>query len=347
MHDGIYRRKDSPFWWASWSENGKTVRRSTGIRITNDPRGTEAKRVRAGLLAGGYQPAAEPGYRWIDIVGQYIADNRARWRPATQMEYRHALKKLVAFFGEDSGLQTRSDVKVYIREQLKTLAPGSVNIHITLMRAAYSHARVEMELDIPNPWERRTLPVNNERGRYLTREEADRLIAAAETSKARYLSDFIRLALNTGLRHRELLGLTWDRIDLEAGTIAFEGEDQKNGKRAVIPINSGARIALMNRLAKRDGDRVFACKGRPIISVKNAFMMARTRAGLPDVCIHDLRRTFGSWLVQSGVSIHAVSGLLRHSDIRITARVYAHLGIEEYREAASVLDAAPKLRVIK
>ena len=63
------------------------------------------------------------------------------------------------------------------------------------------------------------------------------------------------------------------------------------------------------------------------------------RAGLEDTHPHDLRRTFGSWLVQAGVSIQAVSALLRHSDIRITDRVYAHLSPESLREAVAVLNA--------
>ena len=48
-------------------------------------------------------------------------------------------------------------------------------------------------------------------------------------------------------------------------------------------------------------------------------------ADLENVHPHDLRRTFGSWLVQSGIGIERVSALLRHGDVAITARVYAHL----------------------
>lgn len=344
MHDGIYKRNDSPYWWASWTENGRTIRKSTGIRITDDPRGTNAKRIRASLLTGEYQSVIER--RWIDLVGQYISDKRAAWRPNTMREYRHALRHLVAFFGEHSGLQSRAEVKAYLRHAQTTLAPGSINTHVALMNGAYRHGITELELDIVNPWERRALRVDNARARYLTREEAEKLVTAAEESRAWYLADFIRLALNTGLRHGELLALTWDRVDMDAGTITFDTMDQKNGKRATLPINAGARLALGRLLAKRQGSHVFHQHGRKLDAIDGAFHGARARAGLPDVKIHDLRRTFGSWLVQSGVSIHAVSGLLRHSDIRITARVYAHLGVEEFREAAAVLDAPPRLKVV-
>jgi integrase len=73
--------------------------------------------------------------------------------------------------------------------------------------------------------------------------------------------------------------------------------------------------------------------------VKKSFAKAVRQAGLEDVHPHDLQRTLGSWLVQAGVSIQAVSALLRHSDIRITDRIYAHLSPESLREAVDVLNA--------
>ena len=53
---------------------------------------------------------------------------------------------------------------------------------------------------------------------------------------------------------------------------------------------------------------------------------------------HDLRRTCGSWLVQAGVSLHEVAKLLRHSDVRVTEKIYAHLAPENLAKAVSVLD---------
>ncbi|WP_217994913.1 tyrosine-type recombinase/integrase [Methylogaea oryzae] len=79
-------------------------------------------------------------------------------------------------------------------------------------------------------------------------------------------------------------------------------------------------------------------EGERIASIKKGFASAVKAAGLDDVHPHDLRRTFGSWLVQAGVPIQAVSSLLRHSDIRITDRVYAHLSPVTLKSAVDVLD---------
>jgi integrase len=75
-----------------------------------------------------------------------------------------------------------------------------------------------------------------------------------------------------------------------------------------------------------------------IASIKKAFANAVEQADLKDVHPHDLRRTCGSWLVQAGVPIQTVSKLLRHSDIRVTDQVYAHLAPTTVRAAVEVLN---------
>jgi integrase len=72
--------------------------------------------------------------------------------------------------------------------------------------------------------------------------------------------------------------------------------------------------------------------------VKKGFFACAAEAGLPELHPHDLRQIFGSWLVQAGVGIKRVSRLLRHSDVAITARVYAHPRASDLAEAATILD---------
>ena len=78
--------------------------------------------------------------------------------------------------------------------------------------------------------------------------------------------------------------------------------------------------------------------GSRIDSVKKGFAACVADAELNDVHPHDLRRTFGSWLVQAGVGIERVSGLLRHGDVAITARVYAHLRPSDLAATVAILD---------
>lgn len=144
-----------------------------------------------------------------------------------------------------------------------------------------------------------------------------------------------------------MLGLEWSRVDRQANLIYLGAEHQKNGKVGSVPLNQEARAAIASRARFRaqhcpEARWVFCTrKGGRIASVKKGFALAAERAGLKDVHPHDLRRTFGSWLVQSGVDIRRVSDLMRHSDIRVTARVYAHLAPGDLVAAVEVLDRTP------
>ncbi len=184
--------------------------------------------------------------------------------------------------------------------------------------------------------------------RWLSREDASRLVMVAEKQKrAPHLVEFLEIALHTGMRRGEILGLEWRRVDLSAGLVYFQGEHQKNGKLGSVPLNDTAKAAMQRLQAFRNkhcptSEWVFAHRdGSQIQSVKRAFATACRVAGIKDFRIHDLRHCCAAWLVQSGVSIRAVAELLRHADIRVTMR-YAHLSPETVRAAVSVLDTGSR-----
>jgi integrase len=111
-----------------------------------------------------------------------------------------------------------------------------------------------------------------------------------------------------------------------------------------VPLNREAKAALLAQANRRaqiapSSPWVF-CRGdgSRIVNVKKGFAAVVQRAGLKDVHPHDLRRTFGSWLIQQGVGIERVCDLMRHSDISVTYSVYAYLRLDDLTEAVSVLD---------
>ena len=361
-NDGIYKRPDSRYWWALYTDSGgATVRRSTGIRIDHDPRGTAARAVRQEYL---FEPApysTKPPSEWLweELAEVYVPELKKRIRPSTFQRYKTALIVLAAHFEGTPAVSTGAQVKAWIRGQVnREYAASTINLNIAVMQGMYSWAIKELDWDIINPWAARTITPDNERNRYLTVEEVDRLMESVkECSTAYYLVDYLILALNTGFRPQELLKLTWDRVNLDNGTFTFEkakaknvAADQKNGRYSVIPINANARQALLSRREAQKGvvtRWVFTNRaGHQLKDVGFAFREAVKRAGLEDVQQRDLRRTFASRLVQADVPIQAVSELLRHADIQITHKIYAHLSDENLRNAAAVLDTPPKLKVI-
>lgn len=258
-------------------------------------------------------------------------------------------KQLYPFFsGRILSELTAQDVRNYIANRVQAGAtPGTLNREIELLSSAFNWARQELDWDIPNPAQGRRLKEPPGRDRWLRKAEAEALIKSASMEpKAPHLADFIRLALYTGMRSGEILGLEWRRVDLQAGLIHLEAtnHNQKNGKVGTVPLNKPAREAIVSRARFRakhcPGSPWVFCdaKGNRIANIRHGFGNAVKRAGIAPCTPHDLRRTCGSWLVQAGVSIQSVSELLRHSDIRITASIYAHLAPENAREAVRALE---------
>ena len=94
----------------------------------------------------------------------------------------------------------------------------------------------------------------------------------------------------------------------------------------------------LNREHLRVFHRCGSSRIERIERIEKGFAACAADAGLTDVHSHNLRRTFGSWLVQSGVGIERVSELLRHGSVAITASVYAHLRPDDQASAAAILD---------
>lgn len=344
--DGIYKRADSPYWWACLPRSGGgSTRRSTGISIAEDPEGLKAVAVRAQWRAAGHTLKTGEGASFDDLLLAYlreVADHKRaarRYHSAAKALFPHFTGRLLA----DIGAQ---EVRAYIAHRLaQGRQPGCINRELGLMSGAMRWAKEELEWDIGNPWRTRFLRESPPRTRFLSREEAAALIAAADgLQKAPHLGDYLRLMLATGLRPGEALGLTWDRVDLSRRLIRFQIGDQKNGQASTIPLNDTARAALLGRARFRashcPGSPWVFCnhQGARFLEVRTGFETACRLAGIEDLHPHDLRRTFGSWLVQSGIGIDRVSKLLRHGDVGLTARVYAHLRPQDLADAAATLD---------
>jgi len=137
------------------------------------------------------------------------------------------------------------------------------------------------------------------------------------------------IAINTDLRRAELLGLTWESVDLSRCVLRLE--ITKSGKRRELPLNDDSYRALVSQEPKTAG-RVFRTR-----SIRTAFDNAVVVAKLDDVTFHTLRHTFASWAMMRGVSLKELQELLGHSSLAMTMR-YAHLAPEHLRTAVSRLE---------
>ena len=323
--DGIYRRKDSPYWWASYTDaGGRRTRRSTGT----------ADRREADALLSQWRVEAHKGRHWgeqptrtfDELMLEYLRTVTPTKRGGAERD-RYSIKRLAPHFtGRELHTLNAADVTAYIaKRRLGRAAPGTIAKELGALSAALNWARRDLGWDVSNPVQGRKPREPEGRIRWITRPEAVALLnAATKESRASHLVDFIRLALHTGMRSGEMLGLEWNRVDLGRNLVYLGSEHQKNGKVGSVPLNREARATILARARYRaescpSSPWVFAHKdGSRIKAVKRSFASACRRAGIADFRIHDLRHTCAAWLVQAGVSIREVAELLRHSDIRIT-----------------------------
>jgi integrase len=191
-----------------------------------------------------------------------------------------------------------------------------------------------------NPAKGITFFPEQSRDRWLTPVELPRLIKAINEEDV-YARSAIWLALLVGLRKNELLSLEWSRIDLERLEITVY--ETKNTKPLYLPISSEV-LAVIDGIPKVEGNQyLFAGRkeGTHLKDFKRQWDRVRKKAGVTDVRWHDLRRTLGSWLAQSGNTLHLIAKILNHKDIR-TTQVYARFAQDDMKEA---LDANSKKMV--
>ncbi len=163
------------------------------------------------------------------------------------------------------------------------------------------------------------------RVRFLSDEERLRLLEACKASDSAILYTVGLLALSTGARRMELLGLPWKDVDLQRGVIILH--ETKNGERRVLTL-SGHALELMKQYEKiRDlsCDLVFPGKNlKKPIDIRSPWETALKRAGITNFRFHDLRHSAASYLAINGASLSEISEVLGHKTLQRVKR-YAHL----------------------
>jgi integrase len=173
----------------------------------------------------------------------------------------------------------------------------------------------------------------NERQRFLTAEETDRLIASLAEDENRATAHAIMLLLLTGARRREITLAKWEQVDWTRRALLVSLS--KSGKPRTIALNTAAMAVLKSIPRDLACPYIFPTR---LIGIYNPWDRIRRRAGLADVRLHDLRHSFASLLVNQGVSLYVVQGLLGHASPRMTQR-YAHLAPQTLLHAAETVSS--------
>lgn len=326
-----------------YRKGGRTRRASIGRHgtITADQARARAKEI-MGELVKGENPVEDIARNRraptvAALCDRFLTDHVAhRCKPRTQGEYRRAVEKFIkpamgAF--KVAHLERRDIAELHHRHRA---IPYQANRTLQVLSKMFNMAEIwGLRPDGSNPC--RHVPKYQEakRERFLSREELQRLgqvLTAVEQggTETPQVAAAFRLLILTGCRLSEIQTLQW-RFLTAAG---MELPDTKTGARR-IPLPQAAR-AVLSALPQLPGNPyVFAgaVPGQYVTDLQKPWRRIRARAGLQGVRIHDLRHTYASNAVSSGMPIQMVGRLLGHSQIQTTMR-YAHLADDPVRAAA-------------
>ncbi|MBA3584517.1 MAG: tyrosine-type recombinase/integrase [Gemmatimonadetes bacterium] len=212
--------------------------------------------------------------------------------------------------------------------------PVEANRVLELVRAMLNRAREWGHLPEagPNPAGRVERFPEHSRERFLTRDELPRVIVAINEERNVYVRAVLLFLLLTGLRKGEALSIRWEDVDFDNRLVRLPVT--KTGRGRTVPLTPAA-VRLLDSLPREAGNP-WAFPGHRagshLSSLAKPWSRIRARAGVPDVTLHDLRRSVGSHLAMAGVGLPIVGSILGHASPDATA-IYARLQPDAGREA--------------
>jgi integrase len=202
-----------------------------------------------------------------------------------------------------------------------------------------------------NPAEKIDWNPETSRERFVQPGEMARLLEAVEKEKVANwdLHDFVLLSLFIGQRKSNTLAMRWQQITASVtGVFEWNIPVTKNGKSHRVPLCVEAMIVLQDRKKRADTKEtaspwVFPSDSKTghIKDMKNSWSRLRKAVKIPDVHIHDLRRTMGSYMAGANVSLPTIGKALGHQSIAAT-QIYARLQLDPVRQAMSTAIAGMK-----
>lgn len=354
----LYKRPGSPYWWIRWTgPDGRQRKESAKTILKTEVLACRRKAAMEGILPPTPKMQREEKKKeeaarktFLDLKTEYLA-----W--ATRQKAYKSKKNRVELLYRDFGNIPLDSFTTKLVDQYQTdklsegsrpgkdgkpakgNKPATINRLLATLKHMFTKAvEWDMVSDATLKHVRRVklLQENNRRLRYLNEEEC----AALTDACMPHLKPIVVTAIHTGMRKGEILGLTWDRVDLRNGFILLDN-NTKNGERREIPISATLKDTLEAlALDNVEGHRhVFHDKdGKTYVWLKKSFAAACRAAGITDFHFHDLRHTFASHLAMAGTDLATLKELLGHKTITMTLR-YAHLAPSHKVNAIRLLDA--------
>ena len=275
----------------------------------------------------------DAGPRMRDYAEEFLRRTAHRWKPATRTTNRDAIaNRILPYFGE---MRVPDIDPTDVRCWFDTMShqPATANRTLPVLSVMMTQAELwDLRPQGSNPCRNIRRYWIKPRERFLSVKELGRLGRVLDRADDAQAAAVVLLLLFTGARSSEITGLKWEWI---RGTRAVL-PDSKTGPKT-IQLPPPARAVLES--LPRDAAYVFPHPNGdgPMRNLKDRWPKLRALAGLDDVRIHDLRHTYASHAVMSGLDLYTVGRLLGHADTASTER-YAHLADEHVVAAAGRID---------
>lgn len=342
----------------------------TGKQIQQSFSGKTQKEVREKMQAaavevntGTYIPPAKLTVgQWLDIwSGEYLVN----LKPSTLATYGGMIKNHIK---PAMGAVKLTDlhphrVQTFING-LEGLSVGSIRLAYKVLHAALEKA-VRLEYIPKNPAAYCVLPKHEQKD--IKPLDDKQTAALLKASKGTQLENMLPVALFTGMRISELLGLSWDQIDMEKATITVSKQlsanpyrskglfiSPKNGKSRTMKAAPSVIVALKHQRAKQaemrlqvgsiwnnEHNLVFTTETGGIFEQQRATRVFRSllwKTGLVDVRFHDLRHTYAVNAIRAGDDIKTIQGNMGHASAAFTLDRYGHFTERMKQDSAARME---------
>ncbi len=308
--------------------DGTLLRRSTG---TTDRKKAEEYHDRLKVeLWDLARLKRKPKRSWDEAALRWLKEK------AHKKSYRDDVSRIRWFTRHLRGMTldqvSRQLIDRLISRGLARRSDRTKDLYVALIRAIFRKAMREWEWIDSMPSFRTYSVGKRVRVRYLTQAQAQAVLAKLPAHQR----EVVLFALATGLRQRNILDLTWDRVDM-GRRIATIGEgDTKNGEALGVPLNDIALGVLERQLGKHRA-HVFTFRGKPLRTANTrAWRGALKACGIRDFRWHDLRHTWATWLRQSDVPTWVLQELGGWKSETMVRR-YAHMSVKHLQPYADQL----------
>ena len=317
----VYERtKGSGIWYARWPVSKNRI---TG-KIAYKKKKVGPKQLAERVERKGYDEWAEKDFygnvydmSFSELCKWYLEQKRAEGKKSIAKDEQHceALKKE---FGDDMLTTIRpKKVKAYRNKLRRTIsarktvyADSTINKIFQIGRHMFNLAIEEEIVFTPNPFNGSMLRENNARDRTCSAEEFQALVNNA----ADHLKPIIEVGYYTGMRIGEILGLTWNRVNMKDGCIVLEAEHTKTEHPRTVYSTARVKEILegLNKIRSIADNHVFIYQGKPVKSIKTAWRTACKDAKISNLRFHDLRHTANTNMRKAGVPKSVIMKLMGH-----------------------------------